>query len=352
MDALTHAALGASLAWAAVPPRQGLSRRECLGLGAVAGAFPDVDFALFPLDPLRFLADWHQGPTHSLVLLPLWAAALAGAFCAVRRRAAAFAPAMLVSALAIASHIAADLITAYGTALLHPLSTRRWSLGLSYVIDPLFTAIVVVGLAVGLRTGRRGPAWAGLAVLCLYVGAQAGLQQRALDEGRAAASAQGIQADSWAALAQPFSPFNWKLLAADGAGYHEAHLNLAGHPPLVPSWPGLPRVHELAAAYRPREALDWRRLPRFGDAPHRALAEQLWGDPRFAPFRRFAVYPSVSRVDEEVGGGACVWFTDRRYDLPALADTFRYGFCRVADAAPWELYRLRYFSESARQRLD
>jgi inner membrane protein len=44
-----------------------------------------------------------------------------------------------------------------------------------------------------------------------------------------------------------------------------------------------------------------------------------------------------------------VWFTDLRYDLPALPDTFRYGFCRDAAGEAWTLYRLRYFSDDARQ---
>jgi inner membrane protein len=77
----------------------------------------------------------------------------------------------------------------------------------------------------------------------------------------------------------------------------------------------------------------------------------LWNDPRFAPFRRFAVYPAVSRI-ESLGGSTCVWYTDLRYDLPALPDTFRYGFCRDGADASWELYRLRYFSERSRQRLS
>jgi membrane-bound metal-dependent hydrolase YbcI (DUF457 family) len=58
-----------------------LSTRERLLLGGAAAAFPDIDFIGFLVDPLRFLAHWHQGPTHSLILLPLWAALLGALFC-------------------------------------------------------------------------------------------------------------------------------------------------------------------------------------------------------------------------------------------------------------------------------
>ena len=103
------------------------------------------------------------------MLLPLWAALLAGLFAAVfrplTRRAGSFWPAMRICTLAIASHIAADVITAYGTALLHPLSSQRWSLGVTYVIDPLFTVIAIAGLATSLRTDRRAPAWIAIGLL-------------------------------------------------------------------------------------------------------------------------------------------------------------------------------------------
>jgi inner membrane protein len=80
-------------------------------LGAIAAAFPDIDFAGFLVDPLAFLAHWHQGPTHSLVLLPLWAAALGSAFAALAKRRPALAEAALVSAMGLATHIATDVIT-------------------------------------------------------------------------------------------------------------------------------------------------------------------------------------------------------------------------------------------------
>ena len=352
MDVVTHALLGAALARATTTRRSRLAVRERVLLGAAAAAFPDVDFIGFLIDPLRFLADWHQGPTHSLVLLPLWAALIAAVFVRLTGRRDAFAEAAGVSALALGSHIAADLVTAYGTAALQPLSPARWSLGTTFVIDPLFSGIVLVGLALALRSGRRAPVVASLALLGLYVGGLAALQQRAVEVGRASLEAAGFEAGGVVALAQPFSPFNWKLVAVDGEDRRVAHVNLAGHAPLIGPWPGLRRLHAVAAAYAPPPQLAWQFRPRLGEgAAARALAEPLWREPRFEPFRRFAVHPALSRIDEE-GARTCVWFTDLRYDLPAMPDTFRYGFCRAGADAPWELYRLRYFSDRSAQRLQ
>lgn len=351
MDIFTHALLGATLAYAATPAQARVRTRERLLLGGIAAAFPDIDFAAFPIDPLRFLADWHQGPTHSVVLLPVWAILIGVVYAATARRRAAVAEAAFVSALGLASHIAADLITVYGTAVLSPLSASRWSLGTTFIIDPVFTGIVLIALATGIGTRRRRFAGIGLALVCLYVGGQAWLQQRAIEIGRMSADEQGIAFDRLSALPQPLSPFNWKLVGSAGPLYFVAHVNLSGLRPWVPPLPYRERLVELAGAYRPAAQLVWQVRHRYGDQPgQRALVEQLWNEPRFAPFRRFAIYPSLSRIDRD-GTETCIWFTDLRYDLPALPDTFRYGFCRADVGQVWELYRLRYFSEHARQRL-
>ncbi len=185
-------------------------------------------------------------------------------------------------------------------------------------------------------------------MLAGYVTLQAGLRQQALDLARTAVPA----AARWAAFPQPFSPFNWKLIASSEAQHLQAHVNLAGHRTLVPAWQALRPLHDIATAFRPPVALEWQVRHRFGPHPElQPVAQTLWADERFAAFRRFATHPSLSAIEQEGGGVTCVWFTDLRYDLPALPDTFRYGFCREGTEAQWQLFRLRYFSRDARQHI-
>lgn len=247
MDTITHALMGAQAALAipaaGVPGRR-LGTRERLLLGAAAGAFPDMDFLGFLIHPLRFLAQWHQGPTHSLLLLPAWGALLACLFCLATRRRQAWREALAVSCLGVASHIALDLITVYGTRIFYPGSERRFSLGTTFLVDPLLSGIVVsgLGLALCLAPQRRArAALAGMALLCAYVGVQGVLRQRALELGNESLHAAGIRAQGVDALPQPFSPFNWKLIARTDTDYHVAHVNLAGHPAWVPPWQVLGR---------------------------------------------------------------------------------------------------------------
>lgn len=352
MDAVTHALMGAQAAYLGAGADKQLGVRDRLLLGGLAAAFPDIDFIGFLVNPLRFLADWHQAPTHSLLLLPVWALLLGGMFCALTRRWHALGEAVVVSGIGLATHLALDLITAYGTQILYPLSDWRVSLGTTFVIDPAITLIIGVSLAASLRTGRRRLATTGVWLLCLFVGVQAVLKLQALRLGADAAQAAAIALDELEALPQPFSPFNWKLIAVQGPRYQVAHVNLLGHRALVPPWPGLAGLHDLAQAYVPPEQLAWSPRHRFGEEPQvRELAQQLWTRPDFAAFRRFAVYPALSRVDASEAR-LCVWFTDLRYDLPTWPETFRYGFCQEPRGGPWQLLRLRYFSRDARQRLE
>ncbi|MNF27841.1 hypothetical protein D3C84_85030 [compost metagenome] len=348
MDALAHALLGATLAQATSARCAALTPRQCLAVCSSAAIFPDIDFIGFLVDPLRFLAEWHQGPTHSLILLPLWAALIAGAFALAGKRKAAFLPACVFAAVGLASHIALDLMTAYGTALFHPLSQQRFWIGSLFLVDPVFLLIALGALVASLRLRKRWPALAGIALLALYAGGQTLQQLRASDIARQWAQANGIVPTRVAALAQPLSPFNWKLLVADGAHYHQAHLKLDGGGGALPI-PGA--LGELARAYRPPEQLVWQLRHRYGaDAALQEQVQARWHDPRFASYRRFALFPALSRIDR--GGETCVWFTDLRYDLPTLPDTFRYGFCRGGETLAWRLYRLRYFSADSRQGLE
>jgi inner membrane protein len=61
-------------------------------------------------------------------------------------------------------------------------------------------------------------------------------------------------------------------------------------------------------------------------------AREVWRQPDFAAFRRFARYPVLHRVDT-AGAQTCLWFTDLRYALPHLFPAFRFGMCRGSPAS-------------------
>jgi len=342
VDTLTHSLLGALAVRVALPAarsRLPFSDRRRMLAGAVGGAFPDIDYATVWIDPLSYLAVWHRGITHSLLLLPLWALLLGVAMAWLLHRREAWKLLTLSAAVALATHIAADVITVFGTRVLAPLSDWRAALGTTFIIDLLFSGIVLTGFVAALYgRPKRLPA-VSLVVLLLYIGAQAWLKHSALQLARQRAAAQGLEATRAHALPQPFSPFFWKLVTVGDEAYEVAYVNLR---------PGTLRTEAepqrgllaLTRHYRAPGALHWRRQTRFGDAGNRALVRRLWSSDQMSRFRDFAVFPVLYRVDDSPAGH-CVWFTDMRFELPFMAPPFRYGLCG-SRARGWRLRRLGY----------
>lgn len=78
--------------------------------------------------------------------------------------------------LALVTHALLDAFTVYGTQLLLPFSDYPVGVGSVFIIDPLFTVPLVVGLVAALRLRPRDPGralrWnaAGLTLAALYLG--------------------------------------------------------------------------------------------------------------------------------------------------------------------------------------
>jgi inner membrane protein len=345
MDTLTHALSGALLARATLGRAPETFRGERVRVAFLAAAFPDIDYVVSWIDPLVYL-NVHQGLTHSLVLMPAWAACLTSLAAGWygRRWRDFYGPALL----GVLAHIAGDLITAYGTEVFAPLSFERYAYPIAFVLDPYFTAVTAGGLWLSVHRDSRLAAQIGLAILLAYLGLLAALRAEALDMAQDVAKERGLGARDVAALPQPFTPLNWKLLISEGSTVHEAHLQLTRRfpPALGALW--FPKT---AAAFRSRDEIGLVPHPRFGTDPHwTPLAREVWRQPDFSGFRRFAAYPVLYRIDTG-GAETCLWFTDLRYALPHLLPPFRFGMCRGSPETAWRLYRLRLWSANERQRL-
>jgi hypothetical protein len=94
-----------------------------------------------------------------------------------------------------------DLLNAYGTQVLQPFSDARLSLDLLFVVDLVFTGIVVAGIAWS-RGGKARGARVAMASLAVYVGIAALLHGRAVDLVRDAAVRSGVRVVTASALPQ------------------------------------------------------------------------------------------------------------------------------------------------------
>ena len=348
MDTLTHALSGALLARATVPatakPGE-LTPRARMTAGFVAAAFPDSDIVLRLLGTLTYI-DLHRGVTHSIILLPAWALLLAWLFSRFSRQRYSWRAFYGTAALGIAIHIAGDLFTAYGTMVLAPFSHERFALPFTFIIDPYFTAIIVIGLVAVMPARRsRYPAVIALAILGCYVGFQGILHSRALRVGEAYAGAQQLDrtAGEVHAVPQPLSPFNWKIIVNHGDGYDVASVNLRRSERRIPPEPelGIPGIlgmwGRIDAGYEPVSAARWIRYSRFGKTESQdALAREAWNQKIFAPFRDFAMFPVLDKIESH-GSGVCVRFLDLRFTIPSLPPSLGFGVCRDGSTGLWRL---------------
>jgi inner membrane protein len=343
MDTLTNALSGALLARATAPkatrPAQ-LPRRTRLWVGFWAAAFPDSDFVVMFIDPLVYLTT-HRGLTHSVVMLPIWALGLALAFAWIYRKRYSWRAFVGVCALGVGIHILGDVITAFGTMVLAPVSNWRAAWPVTFIIDPYFTAILVGGLIASLlwRDTRR-PAVIGLTVLAAYIGLQGVLHQRALGLGEEYAARLKLDGVEVHAQPQPFSPFHWMIVLSDKNSYHLSYVSLLRSKPLPEPPADTFWLRRVYASYRPAADARWTRVARYGDEPMEAtLATQAWHSESFARFRHFALFPAVYRVDRDVHG-VCVWFNDLRFALIGRPMPFRYGTCQDGRETMWRVFRL------------
>jgi inner membrane protein len=347
MDPITHALSGALLARAAArSSSQRHSEQTNLPLhlqvtaGFIAAAFPDVDLVLRLIDTLTYL-NWHQGPTHSLILLPLWAWLLAWLFSGFSRGYYAWKSFYRPACLGLAIHIAGDLITSYGLMLFAPFSTERFSLPLAFVIDPWFSLIIIAGLAASWRyPQQRIPSIVALVGLCGYGIFLGSLHQQAVKIAIQHADIQAMPNTQINVLPQPLSPFHWKIIIRQEDNYHLADVNLRQS--ISPkqnqaTW----LLAKMAAAYLPVAENNWQIHQQFGADPTKSmLVREVWLHPTFESFRTFAVFPVLERIDTSEQS-LCIWFYDLRFKFPELPPSFRYGVCRPNDHSDWIMFRQR-----------
>ncbi|MEM6782176.1 MAG: metal-dependent hydrolase [Bacteroidota bacterium] len=187
MDSLTQIALGAACGEAVAGRRVG--GRAALW-GGVAGTLPDLDIFAYPfLDPMGELY-FHRGLTHGL-LFGFVAGPLLGWLIArfyrwrlnragpepseALRTATSWRLWGTVAVVALVTHPLLDALTIYGTQLFQPFSDTPVSVGSLFIIDPLYTVWLVlgVGLALALRRDhpwRRRVVVAGLMLSTAYAG--------------------------------------------------------------------------------------------------------------------------------------------------------------------------------------
>lgn len=194
MDTVTHGLTGWLIARSIPSENGGKAATAAVVLGSV---LPDADNIVSLLGSEAHIR-FHRGISHSFAGIAI--SSLLLAFLLYRfGKWKDLKKLYLFAVIGQLSHIALDLITSYGTQILQPFSDIRVSFDLLFIVDLVFTGIVLAGIVLS-RHHRPMRARAALATLAMYVGLAAVLHVRAEDAVRMAAERSGVPVVSVAAL--------------------------------------------------------------------------------------------------------------------------------------------------------
>lgn len=223
MDSLTQLTCGAAIGEAVLGRRVG---RKAMLWGAVLGTLPDLD-VLLPLDgPVEDFV-YHRGFSHSLLLLtaatPLFAWLITRIHPSTRRYLGGW---MLLTFLVFTVSVLLDLLTVYGTQLFWPIDDTPRAVPILFIIDPLFTLPLLIGVTAALITRRPIGARLnrlGLALSFVYVvwafGVSAVVNHRVQDE----LASRDVGYSRLVSTPTPFNTLLFRFVGVDGDRYFETY---------------------------------------------------------------------------------------------------------------------------------
>lgn len=249
MDSLTQIALGSAVSVAVMGRRTAMWKAALWG--AVAGTLPDLDAFIDHGNALLNMT-LHRAESHALFYLTLAAPPLAWGVSRLHGEAALFKRWWLALWLVLITHPLLDAMTVYGTQLLLPFTGHPYGVGSVFIIDPLYTVPLIVGVVAALRLKNdRGLRWnaAGLVLSTLYLGWGVVAQQQASQVARDSLQQQGIAASALLVTPAPFNSLLWRLLATTPTQYFEGHYSLLDGSPRI-TWTAHDRGAGLIALHR------------------------------------------------------------------------------------------------------
>jgi len=236
LDSLTQMTLGASVGELVLGRRLG---NRALLVGAVVGSLPDLDVLISFGGAVKDFT-WHRSYSHSLIVLTLVAPLLALVLQSIERRwwpdtGLRLRRWWLMCWLALVTHPLLDSFTVYGTQLFWPLSDYAVSGSSIFIIDPVYTVILLAGIAFAWRRTVRGHRMntVALCLSCVYLLWSVAAKWHAHGFARDSLAQQSVDYDRLLSTPMPFTTFGWRFVVMTGSGYSTGYYSLldpAGQP--------------------------------------------------------------------------------------------------------------------------
>ena len=251
MDSLSQLALGAAVGVAVMGRRSAVWKSAAWG--AVLGTLPDLDVVIDHGDDLLNMV-LHRAETHALFWLTLVAPLVGAGIARLHGEWSHWRRWWLAAWLVLITHPLLDTMTVYGTQLALPFSNHPFGVGSIFIIDPLYTLPLLLGLLPAVGLARRWPmaalranAW-GLALSTAYLAWGVAAQQHVTGIAQASLARQGIQAQALLVTPTAFNTVLWRVVATTPTHYHEGFYSLLDEGD-EPQWDVFDRAPALLAAY-------------------------------------------------------------------------------------------------------
>lgn len=254
VDSVTQAALGAAVGVAVMGRTRPVWQSALIG--AAIGTLPDLDVFIDKGDPVRNMV-LHRAETHSLLWQALAAPLIAAPLALITGTRQLYVRWWLMVTLGLLTHAILDGMTVYGTRLGLPFTDHPFGQGSLFIIDPLYTLPLLIGLALtGIVRGSRRWHWnlAGLLLSSAYGLWSIAAQAHVSEIVRATPAARGLAADQILVTPTPFNTVLWRIVLIRETHYQEGFYSL-----LDPARP-------------PAQAVRYRTLPRGTELDRRTAA--------------------------------------------------------------------------------
>lgn len=237
MDSVSQFALGAAIGEATLGRSLG---RRVLIVGGLLGTLPDLDVLVHYSDAVASFT-YHRSWSHSLFVLALispFLAWLLHRFYPARwlpdqqathssQQLPGYSRWCLCVFLVLTTHPVLDGFTVYGTQLFWPLPVDPVAWSSVFIIDPLYTLPLLIGIWVALRNRAlaRNAVLTALLLSSFYLFITVLSQRHARLVAHASLQAQNIGTANVLIAPAPFSLL-WRIVAMDGSTYHEGFYSL------------------------------------------------------------------------------------------------------------------------------
>lgn len=221
MDSLSQAALGAAVGLAVMGRRT--KPWKAAAVGALVATLPDLDSFYDFGDPISNMT-YHRANSHALFWQTLASPLIAFIAAKGLREMHQFKRWWLMVWLALITHALLDWTTVYGTQLGLPFTDTPFAIGSMFIIDPLYTLALLIGIVVALSLrDTRGWRWnvAGLMVSTAYLGWSVAAQHHVKGVAEESLRAQGQQVERLLVTPTAFNSVLWRVVAITPQGYLE-----------------------------------------------------------------------------------------------------------------------------------